>query len=128
MEEFMISQALRDARRYEEIYEKEISPAERPLFHLTPRCGWMNDPNGFGYYKGQFHMFYQYYPYASVWGAMHWGHAVSMDLLHWSPLPAAMAPDQVYDYKGCFSGSSIPMNDGRHLLMYTSVRQTSDPL
>lgn len=124
----MISQALRDARRYEEIYEKEISPAERPLFHLTPRCGWMNDPNGFGYYKGQFHLFYQYYPYASVWGAMHWGHAVSMDLLHWSPLPAAMAPDQVYDYKGCFSGSSIPMNDGRHLLMYTSVRQTSDPL
>lgn len=123
----MTSQALRDARRYEEIYEKEIPGGQRPLFHLTPRCGWMNDPNGFSIYKGCYHMFYQYYPYSSIWGPMHWGHAVSKDLLHWEYLPAALAPDQRYDYKGCFSGSAIETEDGRHLLIYTGVRQTSDP-
>ena len=123
----MTSQALRDARRYEEIYEKDIPQEQRPAFHLTPRCGWMNDPNGFSFYKGSYHMFYQYYPYASIWGPMHWGHAVSKDLLHWEYLPAALAPDQRYDLRGCFSGSAITMKDGRQLLMYTAVRQTSDP-
>lgn len=121
------SQALRDARRYEEIYEKEISAEQKPMFHLAPRCGWMNDPNGFGIYKGRYHLFYQYYPYASVWGPMHWGHAVSDDLLHWENLPAALAPDQKYDYRGCFSGSAIELDNGDHLLIYTGVRTTSDP-
>ncbi len=123
----MISQALRDARRYEEIIERTISEPQRPLFHLTPRCGWMNDPNGFSVYDGQYHLFYQYYPYYSKWGPMHWGHAVSRDLLHWDYLPAALAPDQLYDQRGCFSGSAITMEDGRQLLMYTSVGETTDP-
>ena len=122
----MISQALRDARRYEEIYEKEILPEQRPLFHLTPRCGWMNDPNGFSFYNGTYHLFYQYYPYASEWKSMHWGHAVSKDFLHWEYLPAALAPDQLYDYLGCFSGSAIQTEDGKHAIMYTSVRMASD--
>ena len=115
------SQALRDARRYEEIYEKLITPDQRPMFHLIPRTGWMNDPNGFSYYYGQYHMFYQYYPYSSLWGPMHWGHAVSKDLLHWEYLPAALAPDEFYDQDGCFSGSAITLDDGRQLLMYTAV-------
>ena len=59
----MISQALREARIYEEIAEKDIREEERPSFHLSPRAGWMNDPNGFCFYKGKYHMFYQYYPY-----------------------------------------------------------------
>ena len=122
----MTSQALRDARRYEEIYEKEILPEQRPLFHLAPRCGWMNDPNGFGFYNGSCHLFYQYYPYASEWRSMHWGHAVSRDFLHWEFLPAALAPDQPYDYMGCYSGSAIQSEDGKHVLMYTSVRMASD--
>ena len=78
----------------------------------------MNDPNGFVQYKGQYHMFYQHFPYKSVWGPMHWGHAVSRDLISWTYLPVALAPDQTYDKDGCFSGSAME-KDGRLYLMYT---------
>lgn len=117
----MISQTLRDARKYEEVNEKKIKKEDRPEFHLSARVGWMNDPNGFSYYGGKYHIFYQYYPYESKWGPMHWGHAVSEDLLHWENLPAAMAPDEIYDKDGCFSGGAVTLEDGRHLLMYTGV-------
>ncbi len=117
----MTSQTLREARKYEEASEKMIKKEERPGFHLSTRTGWMNDPNGFSYYHGQYHMFYQYYPYDTKWGPMHWGHAVSKDLLHWEFLPAALAPDEVYDRDGCFSGSAVELPDGRQLLMYTGV-------
>lgn len=117
----MTDQTLQDARNYETAYAANIRPEERPVFHLSARTGWMNDPNGFSWYLGQYHMFYQYHPYDSHWGPMHWGHAVSRDLLHWEYLPAALAPDASYDRDGCFSGSAIEMTDGRHLLMYTGV-------
>ena len=117
----MTSQILRDARRYEEEMEQKIAAEPRPDFHLSARVGWMNDPNGFSYYKGEYHMFYQYHPFSPYWGPMHWGHAVSTDLLHWKQLPAALAPDMDYDRDGCFSGSAVVMPDGRHLLMYTGV-------
>lgn len=123
----MTSQTLRDARRYEEAMEPTITEQERPAFHLTPRVGWMNDPNGFSYYNGKYHMFYQYYPYDSVWGPMHWGHAVSEDFLHWEYLPASLAPDKPYDHAGCFSGSAIELADGRQLLMYTGVKKEVQP-
>ena len=116
-----MSQTLRDARKYEENMEKMISAQERPAFHLSARTGWMNDPNGFSWYDGKYHMFYQYHPYDSHWGPMHWGHAVSRDLLHWEYLPASLAPDELYDKDGCFSGSAATLDDGRHLLMYTGV-------
>ena len=115
----MISQTLREARKYEEVSEKLISERERPDFHLTPRTGWMNDPNGFSYYQGKYHLFYQYYPYESKWGPMHWGHAASSDLLHWEYLPCALAPDEAYDLDGCFSGGASELPHGRQLLMYT---------
>ncbi|MBQ7681075.1 MAG: glycoside hydrolase family 32 protein [Oscillibacter sp.] len=114
-----MSQALRDARRYEEAREALIPREARPAFHLSARVGWLNDPNGFSWYKGQYHLFYQYHPYDSHWGPMHWGHAVSWDLLHWNYLPAAMAPDRPFDRDGCFSGTALSLPDGRHLLMYT---------
>lgn len=117
----MISQTLYEARKYEEISEKSIKKEERPAFHLSSRVGWMNDPNGFSYYNGKYHMFYQYYPYESKWGPMHWGHAVSENLLDWTYLPVALAPDELYDKDGCFSGSAVTLADGRHLLMYTGV-------
>ncbi|MBQ6321508.1 MAG: glycoside hydrolase family 32 protein [Lachnospiraceae bacterium] len=118
-----MSQVLRDARRFEEEWEASIAPESRPAFHLSARVGWMNDPNGFSIYQDQYHLFYQYHPYASIWGPMHWGHAVSTDLLHWTYLPAAMAPDRLYDRDGCYSGCAITMKDGRHLLMYTGVQK-----
>ena len=117
----MRSRTLWEARKYEEAFGKAISLQERPGFHLSPRTGWMNDPNGFSWHDGKYHMFYQYHPYDSHWGPMHWGHAVSTDLLHWEYLPAALAPDEIYDRDGCFSGSALTLPDGRQLLMYTGV-------
>lgn len=118
----MSNTILQKARDYEEEHSAAISAAERPAYHLTPYVGWMNDPNGFSFYHGKYHLFYQYNPYATQWGPMHWGHAVSTDLLHWEYLPCAIAPDSPSDNgPGCFSGSATEMDDGRQLLMYTSV-------
>ena len=119
----MMNHSLIFARAYEKEEGGKIPASARPLFHLTPWVGWMNDPNGFSYYRGQYHLFYQYNPYDTQWDAMHWGHAVSHDLLHWTYLPAALAPDAPYDSFGCFSGSAMELNDGRQLLLYTGVRK-----
>lgn len=113
---------LQRVREYELEKSREISAGERPLFHLTPLTGWMNDPNGFCWYKGQYHLFYQYYPYSRRWGPMHWGHAVSGDLLRWTYLPCALAPDTEADAGGCFSGNAVPLPDGRLMLAYTGVQ------
>lgn len=110
---------LEEARAYERRKISDISAEERPGYHLTPACGWLNDPNGFSYYNGKYHLYYQYYPYASHWDAMHWGHWSSFDLLHWTYEPAALAPDQTYE-TGVFSGSAITDRDGMHFLMYTA--------
>jgi beta-fructofuranosidase len=117
----MTSQSLRDVRKYEEELERKTAGEARPQFHLSARVGWMNDPNGFSFYKGEYHLFYQYHPFSTKWGPMHWGHAASKDLLHWRHLPAALAPDADYDRDGCFSGNAVVLPDGRHLLMYTGV-------
>ena len=93
----------------------------RPAVHFTNPVGWMNDPNGFSDYKGEHHLFFQYYPYETRWNSMHWGHAKSSDFLHWEYLPAAMAPDQDYDDFGVFSGSAI-VKDGKQYLLYTGVK------
>jgi len=109
------------ARKYEIDNEKKISITDRPCFHLSSRVGWMNDPNGFSYYNNQYHMFYQYHPYNAAWGPMHWGHAVSFDLLKWEYKPAVLAPDKDYDSFGCFSGTAMEDEVGQHLLIYTGV-------
>ena len=117
--------SLKRARKYEAENNNSYLK-DRPAFHFTPYIGWMNDPNGFSFYKGQFHLFYQYYPYGLGWNSMHWGHAVSKDLLHWEYLPAALAPENKYDSFGVFSGSSIELPDGQQLLMYTGVTKKND--
>ncbi|WP_340113233.1 glycoside hydrolase family 32 protein [Maribellus mangrovi] len=76
----------------------------RPQFHFSPDSAWMNDPNGMVYYDGEYHLFYQYYPDSTVWGPMHWGHAISTDLVHWQNMPIALYPDSL-GY--IFSGSAV---------------------
>ncbi len=89
--------------------------------HLKAPKGWINDPNGFIFYKGKYHLFYQHFPYAPVWGRMHWGHAVSNDLTNWEHHDIALFPSKTDDCDGCFSGSTIE-KDGRMHLFYTGVR------
>ena len=84
---------------------KEIASVEeqlyRPNFHFTPKIGWMNDPNGMFYLNGKYHLFYQHYPDDNIWGPMHWGHAISTDLIKWEHLPIALYPDELgYIFSG----------------------------
>lgn len=91
------------------------------ILHLkAPGC-WINDPNGFIFYKGKYHMFYQCFPYGPWWGRMHWGHAVSEDLVHWEHKKIALYPSRRQDRDGCFSGSAVEY-EGTMYLFYTGVR------
>jgi len=119
MERSMLNDA-RDAMQAASV----IPSPHRPARKLAPEGNWMNDPNGLIFFRGQYHAFWQSYPYEPRWHHMHWGHAVSSDLVHWDYLPVALAPDQPYedDYSGgCFSGSAIE-KDGKLWLMYTAMK------
>ena len=117
-----MSEELRRARAYEETYVRCVPETERPVFHATAGIGWMNDPNGFSAYQGEYHLFYQYNPYSTHWDRMHWGHMKTKDFIRWEHLGAALAPDHDFDRDGCWSGSAVELPDGRQLLMYTGIR------
>ena len=94
----------------------------RPQYHFLPPANWMNDPNGVIQWGGKFHLFYQHNPNEAVWGDMHWGHAVSPDLIHWEDWPIGLAPTLGGpDEAGCFSGCAVD-NNGVPTIMYTGTR------
>jgi len=94
----------------------------RPTYHFLPVATWMNDPNGLIQWQGQYHLFYQYNPNGPFWGTMHWGHATSPDLVHWTDLPIALAPTPGSpDEDGVFSGCAVD-HDGTPTFIYTGVR------
>ncbi|MDK8091861.1 glycoside hydrolase family 32 protein [Streptococcus intermedius] len=109
---------IQKANEYIANHRHQVVNQYRGKLHLLPPIGWMNDPNGFVYFKGEYHLFYQFHPYDSIWGPMHWGHAKSRDLLHWEELPVVLAPSETYDQNGCFSGSALVVDD-RLVLIYT---------
>lgn len=90
----------------------------------APNC-WINDPNGFIWYKGRYHLFYQCFPYSAHWGRMHWGHAVSTDLVNWDEKGIALFPSKTDDRSGCFSGSAIEYKDKMYIY-YTGVNYTEE--
>ena len=109
------TEALLKAEKFQQKMEK-IAQNDywRPQYHIAAPANWINDPNGFCFYKGEYHLFYQYHPYSSQWGPMHWGHVASKDLADWEHRPIALAPTDEYDKDGCFSGSAIE-KDGNYI-------------
>src|SRR6202030_500844 len=100
---------------------KLASDPLRPQYHFLPAANWMNDPNGPIYFNGAYHMFYQHNPNGAYWGDMHWGHAISHDMLHWRHLPIALAPSPGGpDKDGVFTGSTV-IDNGTPTVMYTGV-------
>lgn len=112
------------ARQYEKNDLNRIN-SSKSSFHVTAPVGWLNDPNGFSLFQDRYHLFFQYYPYDTNWGPMHWGHCTTEDFVKWEYLPAALAPDKNYDKNGCFSGSAIETEEG-HVLVYTGVTVDED--
>ena len=105
---------------------KLASDPRRPQYHLLPAKNWMNDPNGPIYWRGKYHMFFQYNPNAAVWGDMHWYHSVSPDMIHWRHLPIALAPTPGGpDADGCFSGTAV-VNNGTPTFIYTGVAKSPE--
>lgn len=115
-----MSELLRKAQIFQETKADIVPNAQRPDFHVSSPIGWLNDPNGWSVYQGEYHLFFQYHPYNTHWGPMHWGHMKTKDFIHWKRMPVSLAPDMEYDKMGCFSGSAVE-NNGEHILMYTGV-------
>ena len=88
----------------------------RPKFHFAPQSGWCNDPNGLVFHDGLWHLFFQFHPHSLEWGPMHWGHAVSRDLVAWEEWPIALAPDELGTI---YSGSASLADDGKIVACFT---------
>lgn len=106
---------------YQRISEYKQTVASDPYrlhYHLMPPIGLLNDPNGFVYFRGRYHIFYQWNPFETAHGAKFWGHYISEDLVHWEEAPIALSPDSWYDKNGCYSGSAV-VHDDKMYVFYT---------
>ncbi len=98
----------------------------KPQWHYRPERNWINDPNGLVQHQGWYHLFYQYNPHGDQWGDIHWGHARSLDLLHWETLPIALTPDAAKGELHCFSGGCCKDEGGQPHFFYTSIGAEAD--
>ncbi|XP_041998022.1 beta-fructofuranosidase, insoluble isoenzyme 1-like [Salvia splendens] len=106
---------------FQSLSATDVQLLYRTGYHFQPTKNWMNDPNGPMYYKGYYHLFYQYNPNGSVWGNIVWAHSVSQDLINWKRLDAAIYPSQPFDKFGCWSGSATVLPGGKPIILYTGI-------
>ncbi|XP_059644934.1 beta-fructofuranosidase, insoluble isoenzyme CWINV1 [Cornus florida] len=99
----------------------QIEQPYRTAYHFQPPKNWMNDPNGPMYYKGVYHLFYQYNPYGALWGNIVWGHSISYDLINWVHLDHAIYPSDPFDINGCWSGSVTILPGDKPAILYTGA-------
>ncbi|XP_023547715.1 beta-fructofuranosidase, insoluble isoenzyme 1-like [Cucurbita pepo subsp. pepo] len=99
----------------------EIKQLHRTGFHFQPHRHWMNDPNGPMYFKGIYHLFYQYNPEGAVWGNIVWAHSISRDLINWKSLKPALSPSKPFDINGCWSGSATVLPGFKPVILYTGI-------
>ncbi len=108
---------------------KFVADPHRPGYHYLPPKNWMNDPNGLIQFQGRYHLFYQYNPYGPLWGSIHWGHASSIDLVHWEDHPLALTPDpDSGDENGCWSGCIVIDQDVPTALYTGFVNESNTPV
>ena len=112
-----------------DVYQKLVTQVAdspyRQKFHIQPKTGLLNDPNGFSFYKGRYHLFYQWFPLGPVHGVKYWYHMSSENLVDWQDEGIALEPDSFYDSHGVFSGSGLVVEDRLHLF-YTGNTRTDD--
>jgi beta-fructofuranosidase len=110
---------IEEANNHVKANKHKVVKRYRHLYHFMSETGWINDPNGFSFFRGEYHLFYQFHPFSSKWGPMYWGHAKSKDLVTWEHLPIALSPLEGGAEGGAaFSGTAISNNDA-HYLIYT---------
>ncbi|WP_077358894.1 glycoside hydrolase family 32 protein [Virgibacillus halodenitrificans] len=114
-----IKKALQQIKEKQDIAQ---SDPHRLHFHIMPPVGLLNDPNGFVFYQGHYHIFYQWNPFATTHGQKYWGHRISSDLVHWEEAPIALAPDEWFDKDGCYSGSAIVHNEKLYIFYTGNVK------
>ncbi len=119
----MSKQTIEQLRRERgEAEERFKDDPHRPRYHFLPPANWMNDPNGPIFFNGRYHLFYQHNPAEARWGDIHWGHAVSEDLLHWEDWPIALEPRTTgVDQNGCFTGCAFIRDDGTPTIAYAGI-------
>lgn len=119
---------INDAEDGELDYLKNMSLNDpyKPIYHIHPEFGLLNDPNGLTYFNNEYHVFYQWYPFDAIHGMKHWGHVKSKDLVNWERMPVALTPTEEYESHGCYSGGAIVKDNNLYLYYTGNVRTGGD--